>query len=483
MDFKTYVNDQKKYMHFDYPLRDESLFNRIKNEANFVASYRFLPYIRIDIPTYKFNGEKVKRKTRKITLASHGAALIYKVYSERLKSIYESYVETKSVNLVATAYRPSSLGIKRSNIHSAKEIFDFITESNNSYIIKGDFKAFFDSLNHQYLKHALTKVCDQPTLPDDWYAILKSLTKYKYIDGTELKTLIANENLKKEPAYFRNRKQFASFYHNSSIYFHSNHVGIPQGTALSALLANIYMLEFDIEVDKMVRKFGGIYRRYSDDFVIVLPGEKISKDDALNLKNTVIHKSLEMLSLTIEDTKTDFYCYVDHRLLGHDKNRKHMDYLGFRFTGDKVYLREKSIYKFSYRGKKAVKFLIRDYRDKKLAHLSDTEIDNLSFKIPKKSNGEIVGWKDAKEFHNEIRRNQIKLVRRKIQNKSKFRISRRNVERYLSENTSTNRSFSDYVSRAQEILTANNPNYSVEVLRQSRRRIAKNQRLFMQGKN
>lgn len=233
MDFKTYVNDQKKYMHFDYPVRDESLFNRIKNEANFVASYRFLPYIRIDIPTYKFNGEKVKRKTRKITLASHGAALIYKVYSERLKSIYESYVETKSVNLVATAY-----------------------------------------LNHQYLKHALTKVCDQPTLPDDWYAILKSLTKYKYIDGTELKTLIANENLKKEPAYFRNRKQFATFYHNSSIYFHSNHVGIPQGTALSALLANIYMLEFDIEVDKMVRKFGGIYRRYSDDFVIVLPGEK-----------------------------------------------------------------------------------------------------------------------------------------------------------------------------------------------------------------
>lgn len=71
--------------------------------------------------------------------------------------------------------------------------------------------------------------------------------------------------------------------------------------------------------------------------------KKISKDDALNLKNTVIHKSLEMLSLTIEDTKTDFYCYVDHRLLGHDKNRKHMDYLGFRFTGDKVYLREKSI--------------------------------------------------------------------------------------------------------------------------------------------
>lgn len=109
-------------MHFDYPVHDESLFDRIKSEVNFVASYRFLPYIRIEIPTYKFNGEKVKRKTRKITLASHGAALIYKIYSERLKLIYENYVEARSVSLVAIAYRPSSLEIKRSNIHSAKEI-------------------------------------------------------------------------------------------------------------------------------------------------------------------------------------------------------------------------------------------------------------------------------------------------------------------------------------------------------------------------
>lgn len=480
MDFKTYIINQKKYLHFDYPVHDEIFFNRITSENNFVSSYRFLPYIRIEIPTYKFDGKKVKKKTRKITLASHGASLIYKIYAERLKLIYEKYVETKPVNLVATAYRSSSSEIKRSNIYAAKEIFDCITGSKTTYIIKGDFKAFFDSLDHKYLKHALKMVLDQSNLSDDWYAILKSITRYKYIGGPELKSLLGNRIFKKEPAYFRNRKQFATFYHNSSEYFYSNHVGIPQGTPLSALLANIYMLEFDIEVDNMVRKLGGIYRRYSDDFVIVLPGEKLSKDEALNLKNTIIQKSLNMLSLTIEDTKTDFYCYVEHRLLDYDKNRKHLDYLGFRFTGDKVYLREKSIYKFSYRGKKAVKFLIRDYQDKKRANLSDTEIDNLSFTIPKKINGKMVGWRNSNEYYNDIRRRQIKLVRRKFQNKSKFRISRQNIASYLIENNSS-RSFLNYAARAQELLTANNPSYSVEVLKQSRKRIAKNQRLFSQG--
>lgn len=480
MDFKTYIIDQKKYIHFDYPVRNEKIFNRIESENNFVSSFRFLPYIRIEIPTYKFDGKKVKKKTRKITLASHGASLIYKIYAERLKLIYEKYVETKPVNLVATAYRSSSSEIKRSNIYSAKEIFDCITESKTTYIIKGDFKAFFDSLDHKYLKHALKMVIGQSNLSDDWYAILKSITRYKYIGSTELKRLLSHRNLKKESAYFRNRKQFATFYHNSSEYFYSNHVGIPQGTPLSALLANIYMLEFDIEVDNIVRELGGIYRRYSDDFVIVLPGEKLSKDEALNLKNTIIQKSLNMLSLTIEDSKTDFYCYVDHCLLDEDKNRKHMDYLGFRFTGDKVYLREKSIYKFSYRGKKAVKFLIRDYQDKKKAHLSDTEINSLEFPIPKKSNGIVVGWKNTNEYYNEIRRRQIKLVRRKIQNKSKFRISQQNIASYLTENNSS-RSFLNYAARAQEILTANNPSYSVEVLKQSRKRIVKNQRLFRHG--
>ena len=44
--------------------------------------------------------------------------------------------------------------------------------------------------------------------------------------------------------------------------------GIPQGAPISSALANIYMLDFDLKVKNFVGE-NGIYRRYSDDMVVV----------------------------------------------------------------------------------------------------------------------------------------------------------------------------------------------------------------------
>lgn len=482
LKFKVYLDHQKKYRHFDYRVNNGEMFDQIKS-SQFVAGYRFLPFIQRTKITYKFNGKRVKEKQRKITLASHGATLIYKVYADKLRKIYEKEVEGTPLDRVVTAYRQSSDQVKRSNIYAAKEIFDFISEQKHARVIKGDFAAFFDTLDHKYLKTMLQKLFrdDDQGLPQDWYAIFKSLTKFKYIKEDDLKRLTANENNVKNTAYFRNRKQFAEFYKKNHEAFKKNFVGIPQGTALSALFANIYMLDFDCQINEIVSQVGGIYRRYSDDFIIVLPSQNVTQEEEIDNFTTCL--SEKTLGLTIQESKKRKYRFEEGRLVDDVSGQPtQMDYLGFRFTGDKVYLREKTIYKFAYKSKRGVNFLIRDTCDRRFASWSDDEIDQLKFPKPKESDekGHVIAWKPASDFHNRLRHKQIKLVKRKLEGGVKFRISENNRRRYLSSNLK-NRTFMSYVSRAQLIMEKGNPSYKVVVLKQGRRRIARNQRRFNLG--
>ncbi|MFO5290742.1 hypothetical protein RCL44_24885, partial [Salmonella enterica subsp. enterica serovar 1,4,[5],12:i:-] len=75
-------------------------------------------------------------------------ALIYKYYSEILGYNYEKYVKNNNFQLVATAYRKN---IGMDSIKAAREVFNFIDQTNESWIIKGDFHHFFDTLNHKIL--------------------------------------------------------------------------------------------------------------------------------------------------------------------------------------------------------------------------------------------------------------------------------------------------------------------------------------------
>ncbi len=49
--------------------------------------------------------------------------------------------------------------------------------------------------------------------------------------------------------------------------------GIPQGSPISALLSNIYMLEFDVLVKEKIMECKGSYFRYCDDILCIIPNE------------------------------------------------------------------------------------------------------------------------------------------------------------------------------------------------------------------
>lgn len=65
--------------------------------------------------------------------------------------------------------------------------------------------------------------------------------------------------------------------------------GIPQGIGISTLLSNIYMLPFDREISAFVNQHGGLYRRYCDDIMIIIPHDSELKDETISLLKERFH--------------------------------------------------------------------------------------------------------------------------------------------------------------------------------------------------
>ncbi|WP_141306176.1 reverse transcriptase/maturase family protein, partial [Sporolactobacillus inulinus] len=247
-------------------------------------------------------------------------------------------------------------------------VFDFLWKEKNAWIIKGDFSSFFDTLNHQLLLKTVKQVLLGDVdlkLQDDWYSILKFVTKYRTISKKEIDALYKPFHGK---TYVDNRKKLGNYIKTGKLHLSStNNKGIPQGTAISAVLANVYMIFFDEYVDRLVKSYGGFYRRYSDDFVIILPESKCDYACVNEIKSRIISKSENELFLDIETKKTKLLHFVKGERKIYKNNTSTattFDYLGFEFNGKTVFLRSKTLYKFHYRGKKGIILLARNLEER-----------------------------------------------------------------------------------------------------------------------
>lgn len=114
------------------------------------------------------------------------------------------------------------------------------------------------------------------------------------------------------------------------------------------------MPEVDKLIDDMVL-LGGMYMRYSDDFIIVLP-------DVAELNASEVFEKIHVLlefapRLTLKQSKTQYVHYSDGILENcgkrfydeADGNSRFINFLGFTFDGPKVSIRAKTSSKYYYR--------------------------------------------------------------------------------------------------------------------------------------
>lgn len=146
---------------------------------------------------------------------------------------------------------------------------------------------------------------------------------------------------------------------------HKEEYGVPQGSAISAVLANIYMIKADEKINIIAKKYNGLYMRYSDDFIIILP--KMTEDNFRIILNNINLVIKNIPNLVLQPEKTKIYRYKEKYL--ENCNEKFMDsvpngknvidYLGFSFDGKEITIRDKTISKYYYRMYRKLKTIVK----------------------------------------------------------------------------------------------------------------------------
>lgn len=343
----------KKYAHFDIRKNYKDYKSYIEDPKR-IKSHGFYPFLKYNINFIKYgskdiNGAEKEKKTkkRKIMYAAHIDRYIYKFYSDKLNDLYNKKAIEYKIDDVSIAYRNNKQG--KSSIHFSKEVIDFISNEEECYIIVGDFEKFFDNINHEYLKKRLKDLLNCDRLPSDQFAIYKNITKYSYIDVKAVEIHLEKNREKLNKKYI-DSKLFTTteFKEIKRRYLKRNKevFGIPQGASISSVYANVYMMEFDRNINEYVSKYNGMYRRYCDDFIMLIPKDI---NDCNIHKTFILNEVKKIPNLALSEEKTHQYIYKNKELSFGKKDNMILDYLGFEFDGVNVKLREKSVTKFYYR--------------------------------------------------------------------------------------------------------------------------------------
>lgn len=352
----------RTYPHFDAALTEEDA-EALVSDPTRIGKHAFHPFIEYPERWTKFSakGLKGKVKARPIMYASRRDGCIYAHYRSMLSAAYESELMGRSLSTAVIAYRriprSGSRGNK-CNIHFAAEAFSEISVLGDCLVYALDISKFFENINHRKLKQLWMQIMGFQTMPLDHYRVFRSITRYASVRREMLYRALGfigpkSVGTRRVIGYLVNRvplqvcsgKDFREKIERL-ISWNPNSHGIPQGSPISDVLANLYMLEFDTVIAQEMSKIGGTYRRYSDDILLIVPGHtddyhaRLAGVEALftgcgsslqiQPSKSTVHKFSSLQHCTLQGCQ---------RIHG-NSGKNGLEYLGFRFDGSRVYIRD-----------------------------------------------------------------------------------------------------------------------------------------------
>ena len=370
---------RRNYRHFDLPVNEA--FAQQATRPEFVSRHSFSPlihYTKIEKrykKCAKTGVRTIEEKTRPIKYASHRDASILSYYAYRLNKLLGNYYDVNGITESVIAYR--SLG--KANYDFAAEVLSFAKTHSPVTILAFDVSGFFDNLNHDLLKQRFSTILEVSQLPDDWFKVFRFITRFHYVDRDTLKAhpmfgpRFGEKSLRRLASMAELKAEGVPIHPNLEL-VNGRRRGIPQGTpireglnkcllhfsdaqgesALSALLtfsvtyshrkwwhipvpreplinqrflsaaaSNLYMVKFDVEAHLYCKSIGALYRRYSDDILVICKSR-----DARKAKSRIV-KLIGNEKLEIAQHKTEETYFDGNTLV--DSAHKAAQYLGFTF--------------------------------------------------------------------------------------------------------------------------------------------------------
>ena len=372
-DFSLTTSDLKHYPHFDAPI-SLKVIERLVTDEKRVTSNKFFPFFLYHEewqPYRSADAAKPEQKSRPIRYGARRDAYIFAHYRRKLSVFYENRLVEMGISDCPIAYRqipkPGTNGGK-CNIDFAKDAFDEVDRLGDCVAVALDIKGYFENLSHSRIKSIWCDLLGVDELPPDHYAVFKNITKYHFVDQRSVyrrldyigpikrgKHIIEGftvpyREMPKQlcsPEDFRAKICGGDPAIQSLVEKNELPHGVPQGAPISDLIANFYLIDFDAKLTQFARERGGRYMRYSDDILLIIPGGEFEADAATKFATNEIRKHGE--ALEIKETKT---CVVRFARSGHELSYEHLtgpqgrnglEYLGFRYDGKKVYIRESTI--------------------------------------------------------------------------------------------------------------------------------------------
>lgn len=333
-----FVLNKRDYLHFDLRLSEDER-KSFSPSASDILQNAFWPLIGYTIEERRARKDDDGNlvfvpKERPIKFGSHKDAAILQYYAKSLSKDYEKLLGGKNFAPSILAYR-GGIG---NNIDHAKSLFDEIRIRRDCTALAMDISGFFDNIRHDVLYSHLCAVRGGVRLGDVDFYIFQRMTKFEWVESDTLEQSLGVKYGRSGricfPRDFRNliRKKGGV---QSNPYAH----GIPQGTPLSGLYANISLLEFDQAMTNLAQSLGGSYRRYSDDIALVFPNSVCAKTVIAG-----VEAELGSIGLAVSKKKTEIAHFESGVLSGEEA--KPFQYLGFTFDGQRTLIRQSSLNRY-----------------------------------------------------------------------------------------------------------------------------------------